>query len=99
MKIAFLIYHDVLDDRVIKLLDDLKIDAYTKWEQVIGKFQGSEGHLGTRTFPGHNSVRMIPFRDENILQKLVEDLQEFNKSSHRKDDEIRLYLMPLEKIV
>ena len=99
MKIAFLVYHDVLDDRVIKILEELKIDAYTKWEQVIGKFHGSEGHLGTRTFPGHNSVRMIPFREDEILQKLIEDLQEFNKEAVKKDDEIRLFLMPLEKIV
>ncbi len=58
-----------------------------------------EGHLGTRTFPGHNSVRMIPFRDDEVLQKLIEDLQGFNKSAVKKDDEIRLYLLPLEKIV
>jgi len=99
MKIAFLVYHDVIDDRVVKFLEELKIDAYTKWEQVIGKFHGSERHLGTRTFPGHNSVRMIPFRDDEVLQKLIDDLQEFNKSAVKKDDEIRLYLLPLEKIV
>ncbi len=99
MKIAFLVYHDVIDDRVIQILDEFKIDAYTKWEQVIGKFQGSEGHLGTRTYPGHNSVRMIPFRDDEVLQKLIEELQNFNKTAVKKDDEIRLYLLPLEKIV
>jgi hypothetical protein len=99
MKIAFLVYHDVIDDRVIKILDELKIDGYTKWEQVVGKFQGSQGHLGTRIFPGHNSVRLIPFRDEEVLQKLIDELQDFNKSAVKKDDEIRLYLLPLEKIV
>ncbi len=50
MKIAFLVYHDVIDDRVIKFLDELKIDAYTKWEQVIGKFQGSRRTSGNKNF-------------------------------------------------
>ena len=99
MKIAFLVYHDVIDDRVIKILDELKIDGYTKWEQVVGKFQGSDGHLGTRTYPGHNSVRMIPFRDDEVLQKIILELENFNKTAVKKDDEIRLYLLPLEKIV
>jgi len=99
MKIALLIYHDVFDDRVAEIMNELKIDAYTKWEEVTGKFEGCEPHLGTRTFPGHESVRLIPFRDEEKLNKLIWKLEEFNKAAVKSADQLRLYSLPLEKIV
>jgi hypothetical protein len=99
MKIALLVYHDVFDDRVIEMLDELKIDSYTKWENVTGKFEGSEPHLGTRTFPGYESVRLLPFKDEEKLSKLIKGLEEFNSVAHKSADQIRLYSLPLERIV
>jgi len=99
MKIAVLVYHDVFDDRVVEILDELKIDSYTKWENVTGKFEGSEPHLGTRTFPGHQSVRLLPFRDEEKLTELIKVLEDFNKAARKSADQIRLYSLPLEKIV
>lgn len=99
MKVAFLAYHDVLDERIISLLDELNIDSYIKWESVLGKSHGASPHLGTRTFPGHDSVRLIPFPEEESLNNLISKVQEFNNQVSKKDDEIRLYLMPLERIV
>ena len=37
MKIVFIIYREVLDDRVAGLLNELNIDFYTEWENVKGK--------------------------------------------------------------
>ncbi len=99
MKIAFLIYHEILDERVIDILDDLKIDTYTKWENVVGKTHGAMAHLGTRTYPGHDIVRLLPFKEENNLDDLISAIQKFNGKVGKKDDEIRLYLLPLERIV
>ncbi len=99
MKVAFLAYHDVLDERIMALLEELDIDSYIKWESVLGKSHGASPHLGTRTFPGHDSVRLLPFREEDSLDKLIAKVQEFNDQVTKKDDEIRLYLMPLERIV
>ncbi len=99
MKIAFLVYHDVLDDRIIDFLEELKIDSYVKWENVLGKSHNAMAHLGTRTFPGHDSVRLIPFENEENLNQLIPAIQNFNKQVTKKDDEIRLYLMPLERVV
>lgn len=99
MKAAFLVYHDVLDERIISLLDKLEIDSYIKWENVLGKSHGADPHLGTRTFPGHDSVRLIPFQNEENLNKLILSVREFNSQVVKKDDEIRIYLIPLERIV
>jgi hypothetical protein len=99
MKFAFIVYHDVLDQRISDILNEIGIDYYTEWEEVKGKGHFTDAHLGTRPFPGFNCVRMIAFENELKLQKLIEELENFNKEVERKDDQIRLFQLPLEKIV
>ena len=99
MKLAFLVYHDILDDRVSKVFNELNIDYYTEWEDVKGKGHLSDAHLGNRPFPGLNNVRMIAFLEDNILFHLTEKIQDLNKLAERDDDKIRLFLVPLERII
>lgn len=99
MKLTFLIYHDVLEDRVQNLFDTIGVDYYTKWEEVKGKGHQTDAHLGTRTFPGYNYVRMVAFDDEKLLVKLIDELNELNKEALRADDKVRLFQMPLELVV
>lgn len=42
---------------------------------------------------------MIAFEEESKLQKLIGILEQFNKKVERKDDQIRLFQLPLEKII
>ena len=99
MKLTFLVYHDILDDRVSKALDELNIDFYTRWEDVKGKGHKTDAHLGNRPFPGYNNVRMIAFVDENILSELIGKIDDLNKLVERDDDKIRLFQVPLERVV
>jgi nitrogen regulatory protein PII len=99
MKLTFLVYHDILDDRVSEALDELNIDYYTRWEDVKGKGHQTDAHLGNRPFPGYNFVRMIAFVDEEVLSNLIEKIKELNKIVERDDDKIRLFQVPLEKVV
>ena len=99
MKFAFVVYRDVLDQRISNILSGIEIDYYTQWEDVKGKGHLTDAHLGTRPFPGYNCVRMIAFEDESKLHKLIEVLEQFNKEVERKDDQIRLFQLPLEKII
>ena len=99
MKLTFLVYHDILDDRVSKALDELKIDYYTRWEDVKGKGHQTDAHLGNRPYPGYNYVRMIAFVDESILSQLIAKIEDLNKLVERDDDKIRLFQVPLERIV
>jgi hypothetical protein len=99
MKIAFLVCNEVYYPRLLSILGTLGIDYYTRWDQVTGKGHGTEPHLGTRSFPGHNSVLMIAFREEDSLEKLVVEIVSANKEIHRADDKIRLFQVPLERIV
>ena len=99
MKLTFLIYHDILDDRVTKVLKELEIDFYTQWEDVKGKGHKTDAHLGNRPFPGYNIVRMIAFSEEELLEKLILKINELNTIVEREDDKIRLFQVPLERIV
>jgi hypothetical protein len=99
MKIAFLVYREVHDERIEKLFEKAGIDFYTEWENVKGKGHETQPHLGTRTFPGLNCVRMIAFEDENQLEKVIALVKEFNSGVKMKDDYVRLFQMPLERIL
>ena len=99
MKLVFLVYHDILDDRVSKALKELNIDYYTQWEDVKGKGHKSDAHLGNRPFPGYNYVRMIAFSEEEIIENLISKINELNSIVERDDDKIRLFQVPLERIV
>ncbi len=99
MKLTFLAYREVLDDRVSNALDELGIDYYTEWEFVKGKGHKTDAHLGNRPFPGYNNVRMIAFNDEDLLENLIIKIIELNKVVEKDDDKIRLFQVPLERIV
>jgi hypothetical protein len=99
MKIAFLVCNEVYTPRVMDILKRSEIDYYTRWEHVLGKGHGTEPHLGTRSFPEVNSVLMIAFEQEEPLNRLVRELTEANGAIIRPDDKIRLFQVPLEKIL
>jgi hypothetical protein len=99
MKIAFMIYNEVIENRISEALNGLNIDYYTEWENVKGKGHLTEAHLGTRPFPGLNCVRMIAFQEDNPLTELIEKISVLNEKIEKDDDKIRLFQMPLERIV
>jgi hypothetical protein len=99
MKIAFVICTEVFTPRVMELLRNSNIDYFTRWEQVKGKGHGTEAHLGTRSFPELNSVLMIAFQDAEALEVLVGGIRTLNETIQRSDDRVRLFQLPLERIV
>ncbi len=99
MKIMFIVYHDILEDRVSSLLNKLNIDYYTEWENVKGKGHSSDAHLGTRTFPGYNIVRMVAFQNEELVEEFTTGIDDLNKIALREDDRIRVFQIPLERII
>ncbi len=99
MKMAFVVANDVYFPRLLAILGALGIDYYTRWDKVTGKGHGTEPHLGTRSFPGHNAVLMIAFSEPEMLEKLIVEIVIANKEIHRPDDKFRLFQMPLERIV
>ncbi|MGE5352534.1 MAG: PG0541 family transporter-associated protein [Acidobacteriota bacterium] len=99
MKMAFIVYRDIYEDRISAVLEKACVDFYTEWENVKGKGHKTIPHLGTRAYPGYNCVRMIAFEDECQIDKVAELLKEMNAGIAMKDDLARMFQIPLEKII
>ena len=99
MKLAFIVCYEHVKPSLMDMLRALRIDYYTHWEQIKGKGHGTEPHLGTGTYASTNSVTMIAFEDEAALEALIATVTEANKGIPRQADRIRLFQMPLDRIV
>ena len=99
MKIAFIVHIEYHTERVLEIFKSVDIDYYTRWDQAKGKGHGTDPHLGTGGFPSTNSVVMIAFEDEKPLARLIDAIATANKDIKRAADRIRLFQVPLERIV
>jgi len=99
MKLAFVVHNEYFTAQVMKLLQDAGIDYYTRWEHATGKGHGTEPHLGAGSRGSTNAVMMIGFSEDAPLEKLIAAIAAANAVIKRSDDKIRLFQVPLEKIV
>ena len=99
MKIAFIVHNEHFATRVMQLLHAVGIDYFTRWDQAIGKGHGTEPHLGRGGYPSTNSVLMIAFQEEAPLEALIQAISKANAEITRPDDRIRLFQLPLDRMV
>ena len=99
MKIAFVVHTEHYNARVLQLLDAVGIDYYTRWEQATGKGHSTEPHLGRGAFASTNSVMMIAFQEEAPLEALIQAIVAANSEIKRAADRIRLFQLPLDRMV
>ena len=99
MKMTFVVCNTFFMDRVMKVLKDNAIDYFTTWDNAKGKGHGTEPHLGSGAYGSTNSVMMIAFEDEAPLEALVRGITAANQEIRRAADHIRLFQLPLERIV
>jgi len=99
MKIAFIVFNDYFNAQLMEMLAAAGIDYYTRWDDVKGKGHGTDAHLGRGGKPSTNSVYMIAFPDEAPLEILIQKITVANAQAQRADDKIRLFQLPLDRIV
>lgn len=99
MKFAFIVYNEYVDQQVIDALKAHAIDYYTRWERVKGKGHGTEPHIGAGSYAATNMVLMIAFEDEAPLAALIESITALNSKARRADERVRLFQLPLERMV
>jgi hypothetical protein len=99
MKLALLVCNSYFKERVLTLLKEQDIDYFTSWDNATGKGHGTEPHLGTRPFFATNAVIMVAFEQEAPLEALVGAVKAANEEVRRPADRIRLFQLPLERIV
>ena len=99
MKLALVVCNSYFMDRLMKILKDNGIDYFTCWDKATGKGHGTEPHLGSGAYGSTNSVTMIAFDDAAPLEALIHGIQVENQAIKRAADHIRLFQLPLERIV
>jgi len=83
----------------MKVLEENGIDYFTSWGNAKGKGHGTEPHLGTGGYGSTNSVTMIAFEADAPLEALIGSIQAENREIKRAADHIRLFQLPLERII
>jgi hypothetical protein len=99
MKMTFIVHNEYQTDRVMQLLKAAQIDYYTRWDHTTGKGHGTEPHLGSGSYSSTNAVLMIAFEEETPLVALIEAIKTANKEIARPPDRIRLFQLPMERMV
>lgn len=82
MKCVFIVFNQANTERVEYLLDELKINGFTFFEEVQGRgTNGGEPRRGTHTWPEMNSAVMTVVEDSQVdeLLKTVRKLDNRNK--------------------
>ncbi len=95
MKGVFLFYHIEYEEEVIQALQNAGINAYTKWEKVLGKGEKSEPKLDTAVWPGFNGAFFIVLKEEDERQ-LAEKLKDIQQ---RHNIGVAVFSFPIERII
>jgi len=96
---TLLVCNSFFADRLMEILNENGIDYFTRWDNARGKGRGTRPHRGSGAYPSTTSVTMIAFEDEGPLEALIRSINEANREIQRAEDHIRLFQMPLERIV
>jgi hypothetical protein len=99
MKMAFVVCTEYFVVDVMQLLRNADIDYYTRWDHAKGKGRGTEPHLGSGSHGSTNTVLMIAFDEDEPLERLIGLIGSLNAKIARRDDRVRLFQLPLERIV
>jgi hypothetical protein len=99
MKCALVVCNSYFSDRVMKILNECGIDYFTSWDRATGKGHGTEPHLGSGAHGSTNTVTMIAFENDAPLATLIDAIKSSNQAIKRAADHIRLFQLPLDRIV
>ncbi len=96
MKGIFIVYNIAIDEEVTGALEELGIDAYTKWHQVLGRGHTSEPHLNTDVWPGLNMVAFLAI-DDGLAPQVLEAVRNLRTSKLAREG-IKAFQFALEEI-
>ena len=78
MRAFFIIYDVENEDDIMSALESANIEAYTKWDRVLGKGKNSDPKMDDPVWPGFNNMIFI-VTDGEKGNKLIEVLSLLSK--------------------
>ena len=95
VKMIFIMYNIAINDEVMKILKDVGIEDYTRWERATGSGKTSGPHLGTNVWPPVNSVLAVAVEDDK-KNRLIERIKELRKKMGKEG--VKAFVLPVEEM-
>lgn len=93
MKMLIIVYNDIVDEELVRMLKKAGVSGYTKWKEALGEGPETGPKLATNTWPGKNNVIAVVVGDEDLpgISELLRGL----KDSHPKGG-IKTFILQVE---
>lgn len=75
MKAIMIMHNEAIDADVTEMLDELGVQCYSKFTNVLGKGQLSEPHLNTDVWPGTNYGTFVVI-DESKAKEIMQRVRQ-----------------------
>ena len=94
MKLVLIAYNEAIDDEVMEQLDNVGIEGYTKWAEVLGKGRTSGPHLLSHVWPkGNNALAVVT--DDASAEKLLEAIRGLRKTAAKEG--VKAFVLNVEE--
>ncbi|MCJ7646420.1 hypothetical protein MUO65_05925 [bacterium] len=96
MKLIFLIYNVVIENKIMEELEKANVKSYTKLPSIHGVGTHSAPHLDSHIWPGVNHGLFIAVEDEK-KEEILKRMKEL-KSTYEKEG-LKVFVLPLEEVL
>ena len=96
MKLIFLIYNVIIENKVMEELEKVEVKAYTKLPSIHGVGIHSLPHLDSHVWPGVNHGLFIAVEEEK-KDEVLNRMKEL-KSTYKKEG-LKVFVLPLEEVL
>ncbi len=96
MKLIFIIYNVVIENKVMEKLEETGVKTYTKLPSIHGVGTHSVPHLDSLIWPGVNHGLFIAVEEEK-KNEVLEKMKVLN-STYEKEG-LKVFVLPLEEVL
>ena len=82
MKTLWITYDIVLDEDILRLLEEFQVVGFTRWPRMTGRGPNSGARLDDHVWPGANAAVMT-VQPDDLVDRLMERLQALRNESGR----------------
>ncbi len=82
MKTLWITYDIVLDEDILRLLEEFQVVGFTRWPRMTGRGPNSGARLDDHVWPGANAAVMT-VQPDDLIDRLMERLQALRNESGR----------------
>ncbi len=94
MRMLMIVYNEALDNELMEVLGDFKIQGYTKIPKVFGKGITSGAHLGTDIWPGLNNILYVACQEPDS-KRLIQGIKDLRNKAGQEG--IKAFVLPLDE--